>query len=219
MLTWATFREQIRRSILKDPTAITWKDEVLLDVCGWALDTFSAHTALATGISFPATGTTYALPEDVYENVEDAGLVYLQRGTSITYLPSNRLRLEDSSDLSYSEWPQGTLLLSSLPSGTSTLYVRYFATYPHPVADSDPILIPLWARHAVAHLIGAYAMTSVSVNAGNIRQWNTKQDSGTPIQNPLETQQKTLMELYERSIARVTRQDRQNYWKLYYEGR
>lgn len=217
-MIWATFREQVRRSVLKDPNRITWTDDQLRDICWWALDTFCAHTAVATSVTYDATGTTYALPDNQFESLEEAGLVYtIDSANTRTYLPPFFLASEAPSLISYEEFPKGTLLLSDTPND-ATLVVRYFAYYNHPYADDDTIDVPAWGIPALSFLIGAHAMSSVAVNAGNIRQWNSKTDSGNPEHNPLQSLQRHFLQLYENEINRFPRQERQNLWRRHYPG-
>lgn len=213
-LTWSAFRTQLRRSVLKDVPKSNWTDEALLDFCGWALDTVCAHTAAVTSVEYTGTTATgYTLPENLYESVEDAGLVYLRTSSGartvypVFYHPDVK-----SSDITYREWPTGTLQLSSAP-GSGTLVVDYFAYYSHPVSDSDPIGVPAWMLPALGFLIAAYALSPQATQAANIRTFNDKTDSGVPTQNALEQLQGTFLRRYEEALARRPRQNRANFWQ------
>lgn len=215
-LTWGDFRTQIRRSILKDPDSANWSNDSLLDFCWWALDAFAAHTAAVTSVEYTGvTDTTeYALPENQYESIESAGLVYLRAQSGAkTYLPAYSEPDRTDKDIYFEEIPAGNLVLSSAPSTGQVLCVRYFAYWNRPTTDSDTIDTPIWSHKALAHLIGAYAMTGHGVVSANIGQWDDRTDSGQPENNPLRVQQKWLMEVYEREIFRHAIQDRQNFWK------
>lgn len=214
MLTWATLRTQVRRSILKEPTALSWSDDVLLDLCGWALDTFCAHTALVTGVtvSAPLT-TTIPQPTDIFSNLETTGLLYLRTASEVCVVPpALQLPYTDTQEITYSVWGSN-ILLSCAPSPTKDLVIRYFATYPHPVADSDAILIPTWGVNALAHLIGALAQTSLAVQSAGIDRWKDKKDSGNPEDNALRIQQSHLFKIYDAEMARFRPQVRENYYQ------
>lgn len=214
-LSWGDFRAQVRRTVLKSTNEAQWSNEVLRDCVWWALDTFSAHTAVATSVTFDATGTTYVLPDHLIESVETAGLVYLLANGSRTYLPSYLEPGRDDADLTFQEWPARQLVLASTPATGAQLVVHYFAAYNHPYADSDSLDVPVWAVPALAFMTGVHALTSVSVNAGNIRQWNDENDSGNPEHNPLLALQRHLLTLYDSHLTRYPRQDRQNFWTRY----
>jgi len=215
MLTWADYRTQIRRSILNDEDSNTWGDEVLLDLCGWALDAFCAHTAAASAVTFePAQ--ELELPENLYSDVETTGVLYYRRESSApVVIPSARLfDFADTKEISYTIWGN-TLTLSADPPTDISLVLRYFALWDHPSADESEIPIPAWSRGAVAHLVGAYAQTSTGIQSANIDRWKDRRDSGNPEDNALRIQQQHLLKLYEAEIGRYPRQMREGlYQKL-----
>lgn len=215
MPTWGDYRTQLRRSVLADVNKITWTDDALLDYCSWALDTFSAHTALATSVEYTGVDQTVALPDNVCDSIESAGLVYLTTsGGSATYLPPWDYDL-DYRSTTFREWPDHSLTFSESLPATATLHVDYYAFYPRPESTSDLLLIPRWAEGALGFLIAAYAMTGVSTTSGNIRQWNGDDDSGNPEHNPLLRLQNQFFMKYESEIARRQRQDRINFGKRF----
>jgi hypothetical protein len=209
-MNWGTFRTQIRRSILEDATSITWpNDDLLADLCGWALDTFCAHTASPTSVTYTGvSGSTLTLPSDVYGDFESTGYVYLRSSTTVTLVkPARLLDAEDTENLTFSVWGS-TLQFSE--SVTEDVVLRYFALYPHPSSDSDELAIPAWAYNALAHLIGALALTTKSVSSANIDRFKGPEDKGGPEDNALRAQQIHLLRVYEQELARHPRQIREN---------
>lgn len=222
MSTWAQLRTQIRRTILKDETAsrYRWPDAVLLDCINWAMDTFCAHTAVATGVEYAASGVgPYSLPDNVYENVEQSGQVYTRASsTNISgYDYLNPVRYTDGLDFTsgkgYYEWPEGTLYLLQDPGDTALVGIRYFAYYNHITSDADVMPVPRWSLIALSYLAAAYALSGDAVKSANIRQWAESPEKGTPEDNSLRKQQDYFFERYEREINRYPRQDRENQFR------
>lgn len=209
MITWGDYRTQLRRSVLKDATSVTWSNEVLSDLVGWALDTFCAHTAVATGVTYSAvTGTSITAPSNVFGDLEATGLLYLQT-TPVQIIESQRFadQAASGSTYFYSVWGN-SIVFNSAPNGDITL--RYFAYYDHPVLDADLMPCPQWALTPLNYLIGALALTSVGVQSANISQWDEK---GNEENNALRAQQRYLMGLYEDALRRVTPQDKKNFYR------
>lgn len=209
-MNWGEFRTQIRRSILKEPSPIKWSDAVLQDLCGWALDTFCAHTAAVSAATFePAE--TFTLPENVFGDVETSGVLYYRASEDAPLTYFTPMRLEFTDEPTFSVWGN-TLTLSQVPTG-GLFTLKYYALYPHPTSDSDPITIPAWARNAVAHLIGALAQTPEAIQSAGIDRWKSRDDSGNPEDNALRIQQSHLMKFYENEITRFPRQMRENVYR------
>lgn len=209
MTTWGEYRTQLRRSVLKDPNQVTWSDDILRDLMGWALDTFCAHTAVATGMTYSAvTGTTVAIPDNVFGDLEATGLVYLQT-TPIQVAEPQFFQDQSPKGTTYfySLWGN-QLVFNAAPGCDVTL--RYFAYYDRPVLDSDVVACPQWAESALTYLIGAYALTSIGVQSANISQWDEK---GNEENNALRAQQKYFMGLYEDALRRHSPQDRKNFYR------
>lgn len=211
-MNWGTFRTQIRRSVLEDVLETTWADDdILADLCGWALDTFCAHTAVPTSVTYTGlTGNSLELPADVYGDFESTGYVYFRDATSVSLVKAARLLdFEDTDVLTYSVWGSTLQFSDGIPDDTDVV-LRYFALYPHPLADSDELVIPAWAYNAVAHLIGALALTAKGVSSAGIDRWKGQEDKGSPEDNALRAQQVHLFKVYEQELARHPRQIREN---------
>ncbi len=224
-LTWGQFRLQIRNGILQDSvlaegaTEFRYTDESLRVACGWALDEFAQHTAVATSTSYsPATSLSYGLPDNLYdpEPLEQTGFVYLSNGVDkpvyldpINYTPV----LEVYDDKGFMTYPDHTLLLSNAGTDLDTLYVRYFAYYNHPYQDSDIIAVPQWALPALSYLVGGHAISGYALKSASIRQWGAKPDTGTPEQNPLRLQQREFFKIAHDSMDRFPRQDRTQWFR------
>lgn len=212
-MNWADFRTQIRRSILKDSGKAIWSDDtLLLDLCGWALDTLCAHTAAVSSVTMPApVSTSFALPDNLFSDLETTGLVYLQATDCTRRLRPSLYGQSEEGCITFNVWNGAITFSETLPT-SEDLIIRYFASYPHPVLDSDLITAPAWALGPLAHLIGALALTSESIASAEVNQWKGKKDSGTPEDNALRIQQSHLLDFYERELARYPRQRREGFW-------
>lgn len=226
-LVWSDFREQVRRSVLFDEAGDTFSDAQLQDAVEWALNTFCAHTALpkttywSSDVVKAAPDTMYdmtqdrafVLPDDLFENIEQSGLVYIVRNGSAYYLnpaPYTPGVHFFHANPAFYVWPNDTLNVVASMEASDALYLRYFAYYPTPTKDEDSILIPQWSRMAVAYLTGAYALASVSTDEAGLSRWKDRQDIGQPDVNSLRKQQDHLMKQYERELLRHPQQDRLN---------
>lgn len=217
-LTWGTYLAQLRRTVLRDKSKAIWTEDLeLRDCLWWALDTFCAHTAVATSVEYTGVSDdSFELPDNLFESVETSGLVYLTTtGGSKVYLPPwNSSFTDRQNKVSYKEFPKGVLTLSDIPTGAPDLTVEYFAYYNHPYLESDTVDVPGWAVPALSYLIAANAMVGVGVTSANIGQWDDKTDAGQPEHNPLRRQHEWFLHLYESELARFPRQERMNYWKV-----
>lgn len=213
-LTWGEYRTIIRRTILNDRENTNWpNNDTLLDCIGWALDAFCAHTAVPTSIVYTSVSQQFTAPENLFGDLASTGRLYLTTSSRFVAIPSLDLLAKEDTGLVFSVYGDN-VVLSEDP---STLYsggkLFYFAYYNHPVLDSDTIDIPVWARNAVAHLVGAYAITQNAMLIAQINQWKSREDAGTPVQNAIEVQQKWMLKFYENELARYPNQKRENYYE------
>lgn len=212
-MLWSEFRTALRRSVLKDESALTWSNEALLDVCKSALDVLAAHTAVATGAVLSPASSEYTLPSNLYGSLEETGALFTVNASSqvtrwyvATYFPE-----EVYGEYLFRTWGD-RLILTEAPADSDVLELRYFAYYDHPISDNSVLGIPRWSNLAFSYLMAAIALTPVSMQSSNINQWKTKTDSGQPEQNALKVAQDWMYTLYEREIARYPRQDRKTYF-------
>ena len=233
MLTWATFREQLRIGILNDnPQTVgkrRWSDAQLLLYLGWAQNTLCAHTALPKTAEIDVTSgeSSWDAPTDIYRlpaNLMEYGLVSLypaNNGKEIFYNPRDKTKGAgpgSSGNLFY-VGNDGKVYLATAAPQSGTLRIRYFAYYPLPSgADEDEIgdsllYFPDWAQDPIAYLVAAHALAGFSMDAASIKMWAELPEKGSPESNPFRAQQKWFMEAYERALVRVPLQPRVNYYR------
>lgn len=222
MRTWGEFLRQVRVAVLRDSVPdeetgeFRFSDEELLVVMGWALDTFAAHTALATSIAYtPATATFYELPAAIYDgdNIAQTISVKLYSGGQYNYLDPVRYTegfspMKESAG--YTVFPDRQLNIPAGGDDTSILTLQYFSYYPHPTVPESVILTPRWAEVALSYLVGSRSLVGAGLKAAIIGQWKAKPDTGNPEHNPVSKQQKFFMCLYEDELRKRQPQDRLN---------
>lgn len=214
MITWGEFRAMLRRTFLMDTTPdeetgeYRHTDAKLLDCVRLALDRLCAHTAVASATAYPANGKVYPLPGNTYagDHVWPSLLVWIEHPVEKpVYL--NPVQISETVAGDYNIIGNELRLLADVPAG-ATLCVEYYAHYDYPVNDASLIQIPHWALTAVAYCTSAYALSGFSLRSSSIRQWNTRNDSGNPIQNPIIEQMRLYFQLFENELAARPRQER-----------
>lgn len=230
-ITWGAYRDQIRRSILRENESNNWTDEQIYDYVRWALDRFAIHTAhpkevvieedSENGYDF-TTDTRFELPDDIFESLEVSSRIHvLDVKQKRTYLdPIDKtpgLHPYHPSEPSFWVWPEGYLNVNPAPGAGSQIHIEYFAYYPLPAIEDEEGVIPIprWAEKPIATLVGAYSLESLANESANIDRWKDNTDSGNPEHNALRSQQSYLIKLYEQQLLQFTPQDRVNYFREY----
>jgi hypothetical protein len=224
-ISWSTFRQQIRDTVLQDSVPdeesgeFKYTNAELLVYCGWALDAFADHTAVATATAFDLVTDQdeYDLPENLFEDdpVDITLTVFTTEsdGTRAYLDPirySEIVRLDNGEGFYVTN--DNKLKITKEDLGDATvLNLWYYAYYNAPVADSDPLPAPRWARTALSYLIAAHALSGESLKTATIRQYNARPDTGQPEHNPLAKQQERYLKMYREEIAKHDAQQRTNH--------
>lgn len=101
---------------------------------------------------------------------------------------------------SWVEYPHGQLSLAAPPFAGEKLIVFYTAYWPEPANTTDTLAVPAYALPGITYYTAAYALNPKATSAANIRQFNTKIDSGTPIQNAMVEMGKYFMARFVESM-------------------
>lgn len=215
-MQWQTFRDSIRRTILNDTTSTTykWSNTDLLDYLSWTLNALCMHTAVATATSFTGDGetTAFPIPDNCFEDITMTGAVYVQNGTTRTYMnpvKTNQLQRADSGYYVLN----GEINLLEAPGEDETVELHYFAYYPTPVLDTDQLTFPAWAQAAISFRIGAYAMTKYATKFANINQWNRNTDKGNPEDSSMWERALAYQAMWDQELARMPAQRRENFFR------
>ena len=221
-LTWATFRDNYIRVFVGDPNDGTWTDAELALYCTWALEDFTQWRPRQRTMTLASDTASFALPDDFYQ----VNLVEWKRTDyywkfleEIKRRPGWEFPSTEVDDDSYpvGYWIEDDpykLYLGRTAEVDFTLH--YLAYWPVPTGDSDRIIVPRWARQPLVFYAAAMALTRKSIGFAKIRQWNTRQDSGRPTDEPLMPEVEFLLKRYKEIVAQHIQDDD---WSLYYEGR
>lgn len=127
--------------------------------------------------------TVYELPTDLIqiEGIYDIG--------KSAFLPQFDMRAGNALTATlgngFLSYPYGYVtFLSGLSTSGAKLY--YSAQWETPADDDDDLEPPQYALLPLLYYAASFVTLSKSVGASVLRQYNTKIDSGTPIQNPME---------------------------------
>jgi len=194
-IQWTILRDRILR-VLGDTNreSARWQDDDLNDYINEALISISAHTAQTkTYVTrTEAAISALALPDDVLglgplSVTTRNELVFF---TPMDVTPGTRLSLTSDvlatgQDGYYYEWPKGTVrFVRPIPSG-SDVTVNYYAYWARVEALSETLSVPRWMEEALKWYCCHLAITKPAAKSSNLRQWNTKRDSGDPTDSPL----------------------------------
>jgi hypothetical protein len=222
MTTWLQLKQSVLYGLLKDDAGERYSDEQMLTYARWAMTELSAHTAAPDVAIYTLTGPQVEAPTDAVEPLAKSGLVVYRFGGRDRYLISHRRRpgtivgAEDAQV--YYEFPVGKLTLGFQPQPGSQLLVHYFRIWRPPTADADVLEIPQWLELPCAYFIAAFALEPIGTQAANIRQWNRRQDSGTPEDNPALQQVRHFVSQAYRILGRFAPQDRETFYAMTPEG-
>lgn len=111
------------------------------------------------------------------------------------------------SDTTWIEYPQGKITFSrGISSSDAKIY--YAGVWDKLSADADVAEPPAITHYAICLFAAGYCLQPKGVAAANIRQYNTKVDSGTPFHNPMNDQTKFMLERFEVEMSRHPAHDK-----------
>jgi hypothetical protein len=204
MATLGDLRTRIHR-ILDDADETKYTDELIDDGINSAFDAIMPWCPkLATFVydytSGSDSGTLFDLPSDFYsaEAVYDSSGVPIQPAT----LTPHTFR---GSSVQINDWliyPQGQLSFSVTLTENVTLY--YLAYWPKLTDRNSNVGIPSHLLSAICFYASAYCLIPEGISSAEIRQFNTKVDSGNPEHNPVAIRVNELLKLFELEIKRHT---------------
>ena len=193
--TWSTLRTEIARK-LNDPSMATYTAAMLLDAVNDALSAFAAsHTGVASDVTLTGDGTTYTfdLPTDMVDS-ENAGIyavqwkeqewIYPERFWWRVKWPATE-RSTTSKPKAYVLWPRGSISFTQIPGSGDAIILHYIAYYEEVLVVGDIIDVPRWAFEAIKCYVCSVTLSAAFAKSANIRQWNQREDSGEPEDNPL----------------------------------
>jgi len=218
VLSWTDFRARSVRMLAdSDREKPTWDDDDLRDYVNEALEDVAWHTAQLKTYSLSLKAVTQIdLPEDflalgpvwvtdMLNNkilMEQARLVKGQTYAVLAQSSQTMMMLYPR----YYQWPDGKL--SFVSPLTATLSLDYYGYWDEVVDDDSQMTVPRWMLEALKWVILEKCMHKQAIGAAMLRQYNTKQDSGSPEDNPLLKQAADFHRKYEQVLASHPTQDR-----------
>jgi len=209
MTTLADFKKEVIRLLGEDVDTentivsgtVSATPELLLDGCHAALLALSSRYWKSAVLEIDASDTekTVELPADLVdvEGVFDAKLnqfipkTFLQAGSS----------LSGSNQNSWIDYPAGTIALSQpMASGGKVFYSAHWEL---PEEDDDTLEVPSMCLTFLALFATSFCYLRKAAETGDLRQFNTKSDSGTPVMNPAENLSNLFLKRSEIELQRL----------------
>jgi hypothetical protein len=189
--TFGDFKELVAIS-LQDSAMALYKEDLLFQATIGAMNAIlpwcpNQKLAMIVG---DGTVDTFSLPYDLYkiEALQDVSTgKFLDRG--ILAPGQVRNNTSSSNPVSWMEYPKKSLYLSQVPTSDYQYRLYYQAYYAMPSGSSDDTFImptPKSALFGMCYWAMAHCISPFSVSSAQIRQFNTRVDSGTPVDNVLE---------------------------------
>lgn len=188
-VTLESFKQEVIRLLGEDidtenPTPVAGSStsaDLLKDACHAALLALTSRYWKSSVLEVAADdeATEISLPADLIavEAVFDA---YLN-----TFLPKTFFQPGNSfmgSSNSWIDFPQGTIVLSNpMASGGKVFYSAHWAL---PSDDADALEVPTMCLPFLLFFATSYCYMRKASETGDLRQFNSKVDSGTPTMNP-----------------------------------
>lgn len=178
----------------------SYTDDLLLDAVGAAHDAILPYVWKPATAALAADTSTFTLPSDLYEvqAVWDASAGYFIDPAILT---PGEPSASDTGN-AWFEYPSGTLnLYNAIGSSGGILY--YAATWSKPTIDADVLEVPEYALTGLTYYGASYATLYKASSAARLGNYKTRQDSGTPEDNPLLTYSTFLLKRFEYEMARM----------------
>jgi hypothetical protein len=141
----------------------------------------------------------YALPDDCYEVETCVVQTTGEMLPKATISPGNRIGASIASVNDWLEYPHGYLSFSKNVLVGETYNLYYLAHWTKPTGDSnlsDFLEPPSFTHLGITLYSAAYMILPSAVSASEVRQFNTKVDSGNPEHNPMQQSATYLMRLF-----------------------
>lgn len=205
MATLDELRFQIFR-LLGTPDGTGYEDALILDAISMAFDAILPWIPKTVTTTFTGDGSTtsFVLPSHLYELeaiVDEQGEVLPRAILAVgQHIGTRSDNIND-----WLEYPSGSVTFSK-PLSTDEVYtVYYLAHWNKPTADTDKAASmepPEIATIGIVLYASAYAIFPAAVGASEIRQFNTRIDSGTPEQNPMQKTALYILDLFQKEMSR-----------------
>jgi hypothetical protein len=214
MATLAEVTAKVRR-ILGDPGGANalYDDALLADGVLEALIAILPWVSKESTSNLAGNGSTseFALPPDCAE-IEaiwsESQQQFLPKAGLFPGTPWLNGESSSFDQNSWLEYPSGKVSFSIAPLASEKMRVFYSAYWVAPSEQTDELEPPAYALPGIAYYTAAYALAPKAVSAANVRQYNTKVDSGTPTNNPMVDMSKYMLQRFETEMGRCPMRQR-----------
>lgn len=138
--------------------------------------------------------TAFSLPSDCYRIVsvydDDEGLFVPKGAMGPGTSPADNVNINND----WVEYPKGYLSFANAPAANIVLH--YGAYWSEPATDETELEVPDCLLTPIVLYAASYSLLQKASSASNIRQWNVKIDSGTPVMNPMRDSSQYLLERF-----------------------
>lgn len=203
--------DKVRR-LIADPggNEPLYSDELIADGLNESLQAILPWVANGATSEYVGDGETFAfeLPGDLYEvqalhsSVSHAFIPRIGLFPGSIWLAGEGTSLDEQS---FMEYPAGFLSVSTPPNASDTLTLYYTAYWQEPEDADDALAPPAFCYAPMCYYAAAYCLTTKGQSAANIRQYNTKVDSGNPEHNPVMELAKHYLKRFDMEMDRHPR--------------
>lgn len=234
-IAWGTLKGFIREALLKDippvtagdETILLFSNELMLTCARWASVSLSMHTAKESTLYLKGDGSQFSfpLPSGIVDSIEKTALIAYDTGSQDvewlapirmsprSFWPRQTLKSSDPNAAhGYWQWPRDILNFSFTPATDSVIEVRHFSIWTPPTNDDSIMEFDIPFEQPFAYMVASFCFDPLGAQASSIRQWNTKQDSGKPEDNPLQKQSRYFMDMAQARLDDIGAQDRETFY-------
>lgn len=175
---------------------VTFTDQLVIDGVNAGLSALMPWLPNKKVASCLTSGSLVSLPDGVY--LVDA--LYLPE--SSYWLKHLSIKTGPSENLAYPSWfeyPNGYVSLSDDSIDGKYVDVYYFTNWTEITtsgSNTDNLETPPFANLALIYYAASYCLASGAMQSSQLRQFNTKIDSGTPEDNPLKEMSIVMMQRF-----------------------
>ena len=198
MATVSEIQARVGR-MLGDETLSGYDTNLIYDALAAALDAIMPWVPKTAVHTITGDGSdSYTMPEDIYQVesvvIEDTGEILPQA----VFVPGYYIGDEISGNNDWIEYPYGYIKFSKALTAGEIYTMYYLAHWTKPTSDSvdDDIEPPEYTHTGLVLYATAYMILPNAISAAEVRQFNTKVDSGNPEHNPMQVSANYLLRLF-----------------------
>lgn len=178
----------------------TYDADLITDAIRAALDALSSRMWKSKSFTYEANNDYFEMPDDILEifAVYDYFLgIYIPKQQMLPGLSMLDAQYQNS----WIDIPAGDLVFSA-DLGEDGALVYYIAAWQLPEDEEEPLEPPEIALNAILFYACSYCLLQQASGISTIRQYNTKVDSGKPIDNPTNEMANYFLRRFESEMQR-----------------